>query len=51
LLGICSAEKLRQAPEVRVAAYSDGQFVIEATCGALARAGFEVSPEDLQASE
>jgi len=44
-------EKLRQAPEVRVAAHSDGQFVAEATRRALARAGFDVSPKDLQASE
>ena len=40
--------KLRQAPPVRVAAYSEGRFVIEATCRALARAGFDVKPKDLR---
>jgi hypothetical protein len=38
-------DRLRCAPEVRVAAHSDGPFVVKALRHALERAGHEFSPE------
>jgi len=38
-------ERLRSAPEVRVAPHADGPFVMESVRRALERAGYEFSPE------
>lgn len=44
-------ERLRSAPEVRVAAHADGPFVMESMRRALERAGYEFSPELKQETE